>query len=46
LSVNRGRILDEALSADLIPSPRRVVSPENDVGTARTMGMPLKSVRR
>jgi len=29
LRVNRGRILDEALSGDLISLPRRVASPEN-----------------
>jgi len=29
LKIERGRILDEALSAELIPPPRKVASPNN-----------------
>jgi len=35
LTADRGKFLDEALSADLIPPPRRAASPENTDRTRR-----------
>jgi len=29
LNVDRGKLLDEALSVDLVPTPRKVLSPDN-----------------
>jgi len=50
LSANRGRTLDEALSADQIPPPRRAVSPKNvdrivGVGIMEIMDTPLGNVK-